>query len=188
MEEAGGSSPFLFTHSCSPPRPIWIHWRTTGLCQSSIVGSVYSCPAWSTGVWSGAIDGEGRQVHSTEFIPCTASGAPQAPRHQLSRPPRTWVKQDNRRLAVQGFWCSLQEPSYCAQASSFGKHFNPALAFRSSQLPWYSEPWNSGRGKAACVRELSVPGEISKGYRSFRNMPFESIFQEKKRPLQSLHL
>lgn len=42
MEEAGGSSPFLFTHSCSPLRPIWIHWRTTGLFARALSQAVFT--------------------------------------------------------------------------------------------------------------------------------------------------
>lgn len=114
------------------------HWP---LCQSSIAGDVYSCPARTTGVWSEAIDGEARQVHSTEFILSTSPAAPQTPWYQLSRTPRTWLRQDNRRLAVQSYRCSLQKLLYCAQAVSIGEDCKPAFAFGSSQLLWYSEPY-----------------------------------------------
>jgi len=57
------------------------HWP---VCQSFIAGSVYSCPAWTTSVWSEAIDGETRQVHSMEFIFSASSGAPLTPWYQLS--------------------------------------------------------------------------------------------------------
>lgn len=130
------------------------HWP---LCQSSIAGGVYSCPTRTTGVWSEAIDGEVRQVHSTEFILSTTSGAPQTPWYQLSWTPRTWPRQDNRRLAVQCYRCSSQEPSYCTQVLSVGKDCKPAFAFGSSQLLWYSEPYkkiSSRRESCVCAPAL----------------------------------
>lgn len=158
------------------------HWP---LCQSSITGGVYSCPARTTGVWSEAIDGEVRQVHSMEFILSASPGAPHTPWYQLSRTLWTWPRQDNRRLAVQSYWYSLQELSYCTQAVSIGKDCKPTSAFRSSRLLWYSEPYKrntSAEGKL-CVY-MSSPSlcleKYDKSYNSFRSTPFLRNLPRKK--------
>lgn len=76
------------------------------------------------------------------FILSASPEAPQVPWYELSQIPRTWLKQDNSRVAVQSYQGSLQDLGYCTQALSVRKDCKPAFAFWSSQLLWYLEPCN----------------------------------------------
>lgn len=150
------------------------HWP---LCQSSITGGVYSCPARTTGVWSEAIDGEARQVHSMEFILSASPGAPQAPWYQLSWAPRTWPRQDNRRLAVQSYRYSSQELSYCTLQARLCLQKQPApVVFRAV--------WKKSQAEGKLCASTSSPSlcleRYGKNYLSFRSTPFLRNLPSKK--------
>lgn len=150
MEEAGGSSPFLFTHSCSPPRPIWIHWRTTGLFARALSQAVFTAVLHGRPVCGLKLSMEKRdkcipwnlfslhlpELHRLPGISC----------HEPLGPGRDRITED---------W--LCRATGTPRRSCRIAHCKPDFACRSSQLLWYSELYEKSlRQRGSCVHPRAL--------------------------------
>lgn len=165
MEEAGGSSPFLFTHSCSPPRPSWIHWRTTGLFARALSQAVFTAVPHGRPVCGLKLSMEERdkciprnlfsphlpELHRLPGISC----------HEPLRPGRGRITEDWLCRAT-----GTPRRSHCIAHKLYpsGRTASQPLSSEaaSSCGIWSCIKKISGRGEAVCVHELSVsvPGEV----------------------------